>query len=58
MPPPLTKNTRQETKVAEKLVSRDVFPSLSLKIVGGAALHLPGDLNTPLTILLFYRGHW
>ena len=58
MPRPLTTNTRQETSVTEKLVSGSVFPSLSLKIASGDDLHLPEDLNTPLTILLFYRGHW
>ena len=44
--------------MTEKLVSGSVFPSLSLKIASGDDLHLPEDLNTPLTILLFYRGHW
>ena len=44
--------------MSEKLVSGDVFPSLSLKIAGGGDLHLPEDLKTPLTIILFYRGHW
>ena len=42
----------------DKLGTGDAFPSLSLKIAGGGAINLPEGLDTPLTVLLFYRGHW
>ncbi len=44
--------------MVDKLSSGDVFPSLSLKIAGADTFSLPEDLGTPLTIVLFYRGHW
>lgn len=44
--------------MTQKLTSGDTFPELTLKIAGGDTLSLPGDLETPLTIVLFYRGHW
>ena len=42
----------------EKLTGGNVFPELTLDLAGGGTLNLPGDLETPLTILLFYRGYW
>ena len=42
----------------EKLQGGDAFPSLSLKIAGGGQVLLPDDLESPMTIVLFYRGHW
>jgi hypothetical protein len=44
--------------MVDKLGTGDVFPSLSLKIAGGGAITLPEGLDAPLTIVLFYRGHW
>lgn len=44
--------------MVEKLGTGDVFPSLSLKIAGGDSINLPEGLETPLTVVLFYRGHW
>ena len=44
--------------MVDKLSTGDAFPSLSLQIAGGDTLSLPGDLHTPLTVVLFYRGHW
>ena len=44
--------------MADKLTSGDTFPALSLDIVGGRRLNLPDDIETPLAIVLFYRGHW
>ena len=43
---------------AEKLSSGDTFPSLTLNLAGGGQLTLPDDLESPLNIVLFYRGHW
>ena len=36
----------------------DHFPSLSLNLADGGTFSLPNDLETPMTIALFYRGHW
>jgi peroxiredoxin len=44
--------------MVEKLGMGDVFPSLSLKIAGGGTINLPEVLDTPLTVVLFYRGYW
>jgi hypothetical protein len=44
--------------MAEKLASGDMFPELLLNIVGGDSIKLPADLDCPMTVALFYRGHW
>ena len=42
----------------EKLTSGDDFPSLALNLTDGGTLELPGDIDTNMAIVLFYRGHW
>ena len=42
----------------EKLTSDDDFPSLTLNLTDGGTLELPGDIDTNMAIVLFYRGHW
>lgn len=44
--------------MTEKLSTGANFPDLTLKIPGGETINLPADLKTPLTVVLFYRGHW
>ncbi|MDA1369661.1 MAG: hypothetical protein O2971_02725 [Proteobacteria bacterium] len=44
--------------MAEKLNPGEVFPELTLQVVGGGEIALPGDLDSPMTIVLFFRGHW
>ena len=44
--------------MVDKLGTGDAFPSLSLKFAGGGVINLPEGLDTPLTVVLFYRGHW
>ncbi len=44
--------------MADKLDTGDSFPNLTLNLVGGATLQLPGDLKSTYSIILFYRGHW
>ena len=34
------------------------FPSIALNLAGGGTFSFPDDLETPMTIALFYRGHW
>ena len=36
----------------------DQFPPLKLNLSDGGTLSLPDDLETPMTVALFYRGHW
>ena len=36
----------------------DDFPAISLNLAEGGTFSLPDDLKTPMTIALFYRGHW
>ena len=36
----------------------DYFPSLSFDLADGDTFSLPDALKTPMTIALFYRGHW
>ncbi len=41
-----------------KIGTGEQFPNLGLNLVDGKSLVLPQDLASPLTIALFYRGHW
>lgn len=41
-----------------KLNPSDIFPELTLNLVGGGSFSLPADLTSPMTVVLFYRGHW
>lgn len=36
----------------------DSFPDITLSLSGGGTLNIPGEIETPYAILLFYRGHW
>ena len=44
--------------MAVKLDAGDSFPEMTLNLVGGSTLNLPGDLKSNYSIVLFYRGHW
>ena len=44
--------------MAAKLDVGDSFPSIELNLAGGGAVSLPGGIETPYQIILFYRGHW
>ncbi|MDP6414122.1 MAG: hypothetical protein QGG54_03695 [Gammaproteobacteria bacterium] len=44
--------------MADKLNPGKTFPELTLHVVGGGEITLPAALQTPMTILLFFRGHW
>jgi peroxiredoxin len=44
--------------MAEKLDAGQTFPAMNLNLVGGGSVNLPADLDSPFSILLFYRGHW
>ncbi len=42
----------------QKLDPGALFPNLSLSLVGGESMDLPRGLSNPMTLALFYRGHW
>ena len=42
----------------QKLNPGELFTSLNLSLLGGGALNMPEDLSGPMTLALFYRGHW
>jgi hypothetical protein len=44
--------------MSEKLGIGDSFPDLTINLVGGGTLDLPGGLDTKYKVILFYRGHW
>jgi len=44
--------------MAEKLNAGDTFPGITLQLVEGGTLALPGGMDSKYRILLFYRGHW
>ena len=44
--------------MSEKLGIGDPFPGITLDVVGGGTLDLPGGLDTKFKVILFYRGHW
>ncbi len=44
--------------MAEKLNTGDSFPSLTIDLVSGGTMDLPGDMDGNYNVILFYRGHW
>lgn len=44
--------------MSNRLNAGDVFPELSLTLIGGKQLRFPGELPGRYRIALFYRGHW
>ena len=50
--------TERKRMMAQKLNPGDIFPEITLHAVGGDEIQLPGDLDSPMTIVLFFRGHW
>jgi hypothetical protein len=41
-----------------KLNAGEPFPRLTLDLVDGGKLELPGGLDARYKVILFYRGHW
>ena len=44
--------------MANKLGQGDLFPPLTLNLVGGGRIDLPANLTAKYNVILFYRGHW
>jgi peroxiredoxin len=43
--------------MADKLNTGDMFPGMTLNLVDGGTLDLPGG-DARYRVVLFYRGHW
>ena len=44
--------------MAAKLDIGDRFPLMTLSLVGGGSVNLPGLADAKYQVVLFYRGHW
>ena len=44
--------------MAKKLEIGDVFPEMTLNLVGGGTATLPDLGDAKYQVILFYRGHW
>ena len=44
--------------MGDKLEQGGRLPKITLKLLDGGTITLPGDAPTRYTALLFYRGHW
>ncbi len=44
--------------MADKLGAGASFPEVTLDLVDGGTLDLPGGLDGKYKVVLFYRGHW
>lgn len=44
--------------MAEKLNTGDMFPGMTIDLVDGTKLDLPGGIEAKYRVILFYRGHW
>ena len=44
--------------MAEKLDAGSPFPDMTLTLVNGDSVTLPGDNSSAYRVILFYRGHW
>ena len=44
--------------MSETLGIGDSFPHITLDVVAGETLDLPGGLDSKFKVILFYRGHW
>lgn len=48
----------QVRRPSDLLNPGDKFPSITLPIIGGETINLPGDLAGSWAYIAFYRGHW
>ena len=44
--------------MAEKLGIGDTFPDMTINLVDGGTMELPGGIDSKYRVMLFYRGHW
>jgi peroxiredoxin len=44
--------------MSKKLGIGDTFPDMTLNLVTGETIALPGGMGSKYSVVLFYRGHW
>jgi peroxiredoxin len=44
--------------LAKQLNMGDLFPEYVVQTTDGRTLHLPQDLSSEYSVLMFYRGSW
>lgn len=44
--------------MSEKLQQGDRLPQITLNLIDGGTLSLPGDMSSRYLAVLFYRGVW
>ena len=44
--------------MSEKLGIGATFPQMTIDLVDGGKLDLPGGIDSAYKVILFYRGHW
>jgi len=44
--------------MSKKLGIGEPIPKLTLALVAGGTMELPGGIGTKYGVILFYRGHW
>jgi len=44
--------------VSEKLQQGDRLPPITLNLIDGSKLELPGDMSSRYLAVMFYRGVW
>jgi len=44
--------------MSKKLGIGDTFPNLTISLVKGGTIALPGGVGPKYRVILFYRGHW
>lgn len=49
---------QKENSMSKKLGIGDTFPNLTISLVTGGTIDLPGGMGPQYGVILFYRGHW
>jgi len=44
--------------MSKKLGIGDTLPNLTISLVKGGTIDLPGGIGSKYGVVLFYRGHW
>jgi hypothetical protein len=49
---------QEESLMSKKLGIGDTLPNLTINLVKGGTIDLPGGIGSKYGVVLFYRGHW
>lgn len=53
-----SRSRQKENPMSKKLGIGDTFPNLTISLVKGGTMALPGGVGPKYGVILFYRGHW